>query len=124
MQGIELSKAYFETCADTLQGQFPELWPRVAAGVCGQGSENFGFDDETSRDHDFDPGFFLWLQPEDYKKYEFRLSRAYDRLPETFMGVPKAGYSVYGNARHGVRDTEAFFRELTGFYPAPQTNAQ
>ncbi len=124
MRGIELSEAYFEACADTLRQEFPELWPRVAAGVCGQGSENFGFDDETSRDHDFDPGFFLWLQPEDYKKNEFRLSRAYDRLPESFMGVQKAGQSVYGNARHGVRDIAAFFRELTGFYPAPQTNAQ
>ena len=96
MQGIELSRAYFEACAPALQAEFPELWPRVAAGVCGQGSENFGFDDEVSRDHDFDPGFFIWLSPEDYKAYEFRLSRAYDRLPREHLGVALSGQSVYG----------------------------
>ena len=125
MRGVELSKAYFETFgAPVLRAEFPELWPRLAAGVCGQGSENFGFDDDVSRDHDFDPGFYLWLSPEDYKAYEFRLSRAYDRLPEEFMGVKKLGQSVYETSRHGVRETPAFFRALTGFYPAPQTNLQ
>lgn len=124
MQGIELSRAYFEACAPALQAEFPDLWPRVAAGVCGQGSENFGFDDEVSRDHDFDPGFFIWLSPEDYKAYEFRLSRAYDRLPREYLGVAISGQSVYGTARHGVRETQTFFRELTGFYPAPETNMQ
>ncbi len=124
MQGIELSQAYFESFgAPMLKAEFPELWPRLAAGVCGQGSENFGFDDETSRDHDFDPGFYIFLMPEDYKEYEFRLSRAYDRLPREFMGVKLQGESVYGTARHGVKETPAFFRSLTGFYPAPETNA-
>ncbi len=124
-QGIELSEAYFNAFgAPMLRAEFPELWPRLAAGVCGPGSENFGFDDGVSRDHDFDPGFFIWLSPEDYKEYEFRLSRAYDRLPETFEGVPVVGKSVYETSRHGVRETESFFKGITGFWPAPQTNAQ
>ena len=125
MQGIELSYAYYKTYGEPmLQSEFPALYPRVAAGVCGPGSENFGFDDDVSRDHDFDPGFFLWLTPEDYKKYEFSLSRAYDRLPETFEGVPIVGKSVYETARHGVREIGAFFAGLTGFAAAPQTNLQ
>ena len=124
MQGIELSRTYFEACAPALRAEFPELWPCLAAGVCGQGSENFGFDDDLSRDHDFDPGFFIWLSPEDYKAYEFRLSRAYDRLPREHLGVEISGQSVYGTARHGVRETGGFFRALTGFYPAPGTNEQ
>ena len=125
MQGIELSYEYYKTYGEPmLQSEFPALYPRVAAGVCGPGSENFGFDDDISRDHDFDPGFFLWLTPEDYKTYEFRLSRAYDRLPEAFMGVPTVGKSVYETARHGVREIGAFFTGLTGFAAAPQTNLQ
>ncbi len=124
-QGIELSEAYYNTFgAPMLRAEFPELWPRLAAGVCGPGSENFGFDDAVSRDHDFDPGFFIWLSPEYYKQYEFRLSRAYDKLPEEFGGVPLIGKSVYETARHGVRETRSFFKEITGFYPAPQTNAE
>ena len=125
MRGIELSEAYYKTYGEPmLKAEFPELYPRLAAGVCGPGSENFGFDDDVSRDHDFDPGFYLWLTPEDYKTYEFRLSRAYDRLPDTFEGVPVLGKSVYENARHGVRGTGAFFAELTGFAFAPETNLQ
>lgn len=125
MRGIELSRSYYKTYGEPmLQTEFPELYPRLAAGICGTGSENFGFDDDISRDHDFDPGFFLWLSPEDYKAYEFRLSRAYDRLPDTFEGVPIAGKSVYETARHGVRETGAFFRSLTGFPTAPETNLQ
>ncbi len=125
MRGIELSRAYFEQYgAGMLQTRFPALWPRLAVGVCGQGSENLGFDDAVSRDHDFDPGFFIWLNAEDYKEWEFRVSRAYDKLPREFMGVALSGESAYGTARHGVRETAAFFRSLTGFYPAPQTNLQ
>ena len=125
MRGTELSEAYFKTYGEPmLRAEFPDLYPRLAAGVCGPGSENFGFDDEVSRDHDFDPGFFLWLSPEDYKTYEFRLSRAYDRLPDVFEGVPLQGKSVYETARHGVRRTDVFFGEITGFAGVPRSNPE
>lgn len=124
MRGLELSRAYFESYGmPMLRERFPELLDTLAAGTCGQGSENFGFDDERSRDHDFDPGFYLWLPEEAYRQWEFRLSRAYDSLPEVFEGVPILGKSVYENARHGVRETGAFFSSLTGFRGAPPTNA-
>lgn len=124
MQGIELSRSYFETYGmPMLEREFPALLPHIAAGVCGEGSENFGFDDEISQDHDFDPGFYLWLPEPLYKEYEFRLSRAYDALPEIFMDVPLVGKSVYETARHGVRETGAFFSSLTGFSDAPPNNA-
>ena len=58
MRGIELSEAYYKTYGEPmLQAGFPELYPRLAAGVCGPGSENYGFDDDTSRDHDLIPAF-------------------------------------------------------------------
>ena len=124
MNGLELSEAYYRTYGEELlRTAFPELYPRLAAGICGPGSENLGFDDEVSRDHDFDPGFFIWLSAEDYKKNELRLSRAYDKLPREFMGVKLQGESAYGNARHGVRETGAFFAELTGCPGVPQTPA-
>ena len=60
MNGLEISRAYFDECGmPMLEEKFPELLPHVAAGLFGSGSECFGFDDELSRDHDFDPGFML-----------------------------------------------------------------
>lgn len=125
MRGIELSEGYYRDFGEPmLRERFGALRERLAVGICGPGSENFGFDDAVSRDHDFDPGFFIWLNKEDYKEFEFRLSRAYDALPEEYMGVKLLGKSAYETSRHGVRETGAFFRSLTGFPAAPQTNLQ
>jgi hypothetical protein len=116
MQGIELSRTYFEACALALQAEFPELWPRVAAGVCGQGSENFGFDDDVSRDHDFEPGFCLFLPEEAVvdRRTAFLLERAYSKLPRIFEGVSRPVLQPVGGARHGVFRTTEFFQKLIG----------
>lgn len=125
MRGLELSETYYKTWGEPmLKTNFPDLYPRLSAGIFGQGSENFGFDDEISRDHDIDPGFYLFLNAADYKTYEFRLSRAYDALPEEFQGVKIIGKSVYGTSRHGVKEISAFFSTFTGLGSLPQTNRQ
>lgn len=54
IKGLELSKQYYETYGKPMiAGQFPEYESRIAVGLVGQGSECFGYDDESSRDHDF-----------------------------------------------------------------------
>ncbi len=56
MTGLELSRAYFEEYGmPMLEEQFPDLLPFLAAGLFGSGSECFGYDDEVSQDHDFEP---------------------------------------------------------------------
>ena len=61
MKGLELSQAFFEEHGrPMLETQFPELLPFLAAGLFGSGSECFGYDDVTSQDHDFEPGFCFW----------------------------------------------------------------
>ena len=66
MNGLELSESYFEEFGKPmLERDFPDLLPHLAAGLCGSGSECFGFDDEVSRDHDFEPGFLIFLPGED-----------------------------------------------------------
>ena len=117
MGGLEIAEAYFEEYGmPMLQEQFPELLPHVAAGLFGSGSECFGFDDELSRDHDFDPGFMLLLPGEDVvdRKREFALERAYAALPKEFMGVERPKMAPVGGARRGVMRMADFFLEKTG----------
>ncbi len=70
MKGLELCRLYYdEVGAPELKARFPELMRRAAVGLSGQGSDCLGFDDELSRDHDFGPGFLIWLSDEDYERY-------------------------------------------------------
>ena len=117
MNGLEISRAYFDTYGmPMLEEKFPELLPHVAAGLFGSGSECFGFDDELSRDHDFDPGFMLLLPDEDVidRKQEFALERAYAALPKEFMGVERPMMAPVGGSRRGVMRMADFFKEKTG----------
>ena len=99
-----------------LDEQFPDLLPYLAAGFFGSGSECFGYDDEISRDHDFEPGFCLFLPGEDVvdRKAAFALERAYAKLPKEFMGLRRSTMGPVGGARHGVLRTEEFFAEKIG----------
>ena len=117
MNGLELSKAYFEACGlPMLREQFPELLPLIAAGLTGSGSECFGFDDDISRDHDFEPGFCLFLPDEDTvsRRDAFRLERAYAKLPREFMGLRRGLMQPVGGPRRGVLRTAEFFAEKAG----------
>ena len=117
MNGLEISRAYFAQFGlPMLREQFPELLPQLAAGLCGSGSECFGYDDEVSRDHDFEPGFILFLPGEEAvsRRDAFLLERAYAKLPKEFMGLKRSLMAPVGGPRHGVIRTGDFFTDKTG----------
>ena len=117
MNGLELSRAFYESYgAPLLHEQFPEQEGLVAVGLVGSGSECLGFDDEVSRDHDFEPGFCLLLPGEDVidRRTAFLLERAYAKLPKEFMGFKRSAVAPVGGARHGVLRTADFFTEKVG----------
>ena len=117
MQGLELSRAYFEQFGlPMLQAQFPRLLPHIAAGLFGSGSECFGYDDDISRDHDFEPGFMLLLPGEDVvsRRDAFLLERAYGKLPREFMGLRRGLMQPVGGPRRGVLRTAEFFEGKVG----------
>ena len=117
MKGLEISKAYFEEYGrPMLMEQFPELMPYLAAGLCGSGSECLGYDDDVSTDHDYEPGFIIFLPGEDVvdRQTAFKLERAYAKLPKEYMGLKKSLMQPVGGARRGVIRTEEFFSEKCG----------
>ena len=117
MKGLQLSKEFYKTYGEPmLREQFPELLPYLAIGLTGSGSECFGFDDEVSQDHDFEPGFCLFLPGEDVvdRRTAFRLERAYAKLPREFEGIARPVMQPVGGARRGVLRTADFFIEKTG----------
>lgn len=116
MKGLELAKAYYEAFGKELLQQFPEILPYIAVGLVGSGSECYGYDDKTSRDHDFEPGFCIFLPGEDVvdRRTAFLLERAYAKLPKEFMGLKRSPVDPVGGSRHGVMRMEEFFSSKTG----------
>lgn len=81
---IAIDRAFYENCAaQKLHEQFPEYESRIAVGLVGEGSDIFGFDDEISRDHDFDIGFCMWLNAQDYAAVGAKLQTFYMNLMNT-----------------------------------------
>ena len=117
MRGLEIAKAFYHEYGEPmLREKFPEILPFMAVGLLGRGSECLGFDDEVSRDHDFEPGFCVFLPGEEIvdRRTAFLLERAYAGLPKEFMGLRRAVISPVGGARHGVLRTAEFMTDLVG----------
>lgn len=125
MKGIEQArKFYTEVGIKMIADEFGDYQNRIAVGLVGHGSECFGFDDEVSRDHDFEVGFCMWLTKEDEEKIGFKLMRAYDKLKEEYClknGFGKPRQSAGGASAQGVYRIDDFYRRYTGCDGAPQT---
>lgn len=117
MKGLEIAeKYYFEFGKKMIDEDFSDIKDKIAIGLAGSGSECFGFDDDISRDHDFEAGFCIFIPDEDIidRKKAFALERAYAKLPKEFMGIKKSLISPVGGGRHGVIRIGDFFTEKTG----------
>lgn len=117
MKGLELSERfYYEYGEAMIKKSFAEIEQYLAIGLVGSGSECFGYDDEISQDHDFEPGFCIFLPDENLvdSRTEFALERAYAKLPQEFMGYKRSRLSPVGGNRHGVMRISDFFKKKTG----------
>ena len=122
MKAIELAREYYEKFGRSMiEEKFPQYSQRIAVGLCGHGSECFGFDDEVSRDHDYEPGFCIWLTDEDYREFGFRLSREYSRLPKEFGGIKLVQRSLGASKRNGVNTVSEYYRTYTGRNGEPES---
>lgn len=120
MKGIELSKQfYMEAVAPLVQSKFSPYENRIAVGLVGHGSECFGFDDDTSKDHDHGTGLCLFVTKQDDEKIGFALMRAYDKIAREY-GVKDVEREVENGFR-GVFAIGDFYRRYTGTDGAPTT---
>lgn len=118
MNGARESRKFYEEYGrEMIHRDFPQWEDRIACGFVGHGSECFGFDDETSRDHDFAPAFSMWLTASDYVRFGKELEQAYQKLP-----VPRpAESSREGNSSSGVCSIPDFYSRYTGSEEPPQS---
>ncbi|MCR4614808.1 MAG: DUF4037 domain-containing protein [Clostridiales bacterium] len=117
MTGMELSRAFYnEYGADMLKEEFADIEALLAVGLVGSGSECFGYDDRISTDHDFEPGFCIFIPSEELidSRTEFRLERAYAKLPKEFEGFKRSSISPVGGNRKGVIRISDFYISKCG----------
>jgi hypothetical protein len=121
MRGIDEARAFYEENGrKMLHTKFPEYEGRIAVGLVGHGSQCFGFDDDVSRDHDFVPGFCMWLTDIDDIKIGAELAEAYRELPAAATGKT----SLMGDTAVGVRRTGFFYSRYTGSEGPPESLRQ
>ena len=123
MKGLALSRDYFqEAVLPRLERDHPELLPRIAAGLVGNGSDCFGYDDEISRDHDWGVEYFLWL-PEDLADERQDLEAWRQKVFRESPPWTGRNRSAYG-ANIGVQTVGEFYRSLLGRPQGPETLVQ
>lgn len=115
--GLALAEAYYENYGKPLfTERFPEYVQYTAVGLVGEGSECLGFDDVFSEDHDFGPGFCVWLPDEIFEKIGARMQQAYESLPKTFEDK-RRNESMEGRGRVGVFSISDFYKHYIGKLP-------
>lgn len=121
VKGLTLARQYFDTYGDQFLAEAGRLDPslpgRMSIGLVGEGSQCFGYDDDLSCDHDFAPGFCVFVSDGDFQVCGPALKSIYDRLPGTFQGFSRE--NMQAEDRLGVMSVSQFYGRLTGM---PQTN--
>ena len=125
LSGMEIARLYYESYGRSmLEEKYSDYADRIAVGLVGEGSECLGFDDETSWDHDFGPGFCMWLTGDDYEKIGAALQADYDALPKELPGIPARKTMETGSGRVGVFCMDDFFRKYVGVPDVPKRGQQ
>ena len=120
VKGLDLAEDYYREhgCA-MIARHFPGYERRIAAGLVGEGSPCYGFDDELSQDHDWGPGFCLWLTAQDYAEVGEELQKRYDDLPSPCRGFERPVEGPYIGKRTGVFEVTDFYSRFIRYDHVP-----
>ncbi len=108
---IDVSRRFYgEHVAPMIRERFAAHESRIAAGLAGEGSDCFGYDDLVSRDHDYGTGVCLWIPDEDMPVYGRQLAAAYQELTDR-LGLR---LSARLTERRGVMTIHDFYSNILG----------
>ena len=125
LSGMEICRRYYRAFwLPIYKRNFKTKLPQIACGLMGEGSECFGYDDKISRDHDFGPGFCIWIDDSVSEEQEKELRAAYALLPPTYMGYTRSASATETEGRVGVMRTSDFFRRMFGLPKVPATQEE
>ncbi len=117
------SRSYVQnTVLPLAEDELPDLLPRLAVGLVGNGSECYGFDDEQSLDHDCGIDFCLWVGEGDVGELE-RLRNWKQSVLDRFPPKVAAVESAFGPSR-GPSTVKGFYRGLIGAEGVPENLRQ
>ena len=114
---LKQCKDFFEKYGlPMIEQEYPDLLDTAAFGMAGDGSDCFGFDDEISRDHDFEIGFCIWMTDADYDRYGISLRQSYNALVEAHAEEYGLGSSVKKapSERRGPMRIGDFYEQTLG----------
>ncbi len=121
MNGLALARAYWERAGrPAFEARLPEVLEQAAVGLVGEGSECFGFDDALSRDHDWGPGFCIWLTESVYSRLGTTVQELYRSLPTAFEGWPPRRQMRTGADRVGCQCIPLWYTRYTGCPHGPE----
>ena len=121
MKALDLSRTFFkQTALPALQRDFPEAVLRIAAGLVGNGSECFGFDDEFSKDHDWGIDFYIWILEKDRNSLLEPLSAWKEEILRGISSELCRAKSDYGS-KASVMSIGDFYGSLIGVPQCPET---
>ncbi len=117
IKGLVLSKEYYNKVArDLFYTKYRDAMKYATIGLIGPGSECYGYDDEISTDHDFGPGFCVWLPDNIYEQYGKQMQNEYDNLPKSYLGFTRED-SIRSNKRVGIFSITEFYNMYTPCIP-------
>jgi tetratricopeptide (TPR) repeat protein len=124
MTGLGLSESYFDDYGrKMILEEFSDYQQYMAVGLVGEGSECYGFDDELSEDHDFGPGFCIWLPDHIYGQIGAQMKDAYGRLPKNHKTKYRRE-TPEGGGRVGIFGIGEFYKKYIGSSDVPKNNVE
>ncbi len=124
VKGLDLCEKYYRAFGEpVIEKNFGSILDNIACGMAGAGSECLGYDDDISPDHDFGPGFCIFINDGVSEEDEKRLKKMYELLPKSFMGKERLE-TVEGRGRVGVIRVKDFLKSATGFDHVPKGPAE
>lgn len=121
ISGLNLAQEFYKSQQSALHQLLPQWSKFWALGLVGEGSECFGFDDAWSQDHDWGPGFCIWLQEAQLALAELEIKQALSQLPKTFQGFATRLDAASNLNRVGVLSIETFYTTFINLPRLPLT---